>query len=74
MLGPYLRDLRKRTGLTCAEMAKEMGKSVALVSLWERGGSRIAACDLDGYLKLVHATVWERDEALHLAGGAEESE
>ncbi len=71
MLGPYLRGLRKRTGKTCADMAKELNRSVALVSLWERGGSRMSAPDLDRYLRSVGGTVWERDEALRLAGDEE---
>jgi transcriptional regulator with XRE-family HTH domain len=68
MLGQYLRELRKTSQLTCAQMADQLGCSVALVSLWERDGSRISAGQLCRYLDVLHATVWERDEALRKAG------
>lgn len=64
-----LRELRLKTGLTQAEVAKELNVNQSAVHLWETGRTRIARKHHKGLARLYKVTVEEL-----FAGGEEHAE
>lgn len=64
-----LRELRLKTGLTQAEVAKELNVNQSAVHLWETGRTRIARKHHNGLARLYKVTVEEL-----FAGGEEHAE
>ena len=64
-LGPALAALRKRSGKSGRQVAKEIGRSHAGVYRYENGRSDFSAWTLFKYLVAVNASLVDLHEAIH---------
>jgi transcriptional regulator with XRE-family HTH domain len=61
-----LRELRKKAGLTCADVAKALGTSVTKISRMETGDRGLYVDDVAALLGLYHVPAKRREELLDL--------
>jgi transcriptional regulator with XRE-family HTH domain len=61
-----LRELRKKAGLTCADVARALGTSIAKVSRMETGARGLYVDDVAAMLGLYHVPARRREEILDL--------
>src|SRR6266508_1027514 len=61
-----LRELRKKAGLTCSDVAKALGTSTTKISRMETGERGLYADDVAALLGLYRVPTKHREELLHL--------
>ncbi|WP_326468195.1 helix-turn-helix transcriptional regulator, partial [Actinophytocola sp.] len=67
-----LRDLRKKAGLTCADVARALGTSITKISRMETGDRGLYPDDVAALLGLYRVPTKRREELLDLVrNGAE---